>query len=107
MSPRSPKLSHLAAAATLVIGLAFAPVSLSAQTPAARYTAELASPSAEARVIAGGVVWTCEGTRCSAPVSGARALRMCRDLNRKVGQIVRFDVAGTAIEAADLTRCNG
>lgn len=107
MSPRSPKLSRLAAVATLALGLAFAPAALSAQAPAARYTAELASPSADARIIAGGVVWTCEGTSCSAPVSGARALRMCRDLNRKVGQIVRFDVAGTALEAADLTRCNG
>ena len=107
MSPRSPRLSRFAAIATLALGLAFAPAALSAQAPAARYTAELVTPAAETRIIAGSVVWTCEGTSCSAPVSGARALRMCRDLNRKVGQIARFDVAGTPLAEADLTRCNG
>lgn len=107
MPPRSPRFTHLAAVATLALGLAFAPAALSAQAPAARYTAELVTPSADARIIAGGVVWTCAGTSCSAPVSGARALRMCRDLNRKVGQIARFDVAGTPLAEADLARCNG
>ncbi|MFC3099156.1 CC_3452 family protein [Alteraurantiacibacter palmitatis] len=103
MSP----LPRIAAFSALAIGAALAPASIAAQAPARIYVAELASPAASANVVAGGLVWRCEGTRCTAPVNGTRALRACREVNRKMGQIVRFEAEGAPLAEADLARCNG
>lgn len=99
-----PRFAVLAA---MAVGLSLAPAAISAQAPAARFSAELASPVTDARVVAGGIAWRCEGTTCSAPVNGTRPLRVCRELNRKLGQVVSFTAGDTVMAEADLARCNG
>lgn len=99
-----PRTAVLAA---LALGLSLAPAAISAQAPAARFSAELASPAVEARVVAGGIAWRCEGTTCSAPVNGTRPLRACRELARELGQLVRFSAGDAVMAEAELARCNG
>lgn len=103
MSPR-PRFAVLAA---MAVGLTLSPTAISAQAPAARFTAELAAPVADARVVAGGIAWRCAGTTCSAPVNGTRPLRVCRELSRELGQVVSFSAGDAAMDEADLARCNG
>ena len=90
----------------LALGLSLAPLSVSAQGEGAHFRAQLATPAAQERTIAGGVVWRCTDTSCSAPRTGARPLRMCRDLQREMGAVVSFEVAGEALSQEDLARCN-
>lgn len=99
--------SRSAVLTALAFGLSLAPAAIFAQAPAARFNAELASPAAEARVVAGGIAWRCEGTTCSAPATGARALRVCRELARELGPVVRFSTGDAVLGADDLARCNG
>ena len=87
--------------------LSLAPAAGSAQAPSARFVAQLANPVADARVVAGGVVWRCADMHCSAAINGTRPLRMCRELGRELGPVVRFEANGTALSEADLARCNG
>lgn len=101
----STRLS-VSAALALALGLAVAP-GASAQGEGPHFRAQLAAPSAQARLAAGGVVWRCAETSCTAPRTGTRPLRMCRELKQSVGQIVSFEVAGAALSADDLARCNG
>ncbi len=106
--PRSRLLLPIAAfasVATAGFGMAAAPAA--AQAPATYFQAQLAAPASDARVIAGGVVWRCTGTTCTAPESGKRPLRVCRELSREVGEISSFAINGEALEADRLARCNG
>ena len=89
-------------------GAALAPVPAAAQTPGtAFYRAELVQPAKAARTIAGNQVWSCTDTVCTAPKGIDRPLRVCRDLNRKTGDIASFTADGKPLEADDLARCNG
>lgn len=71
------------------------------------YTAELATPADEARVVASGVAWRCEGTTCKAGQGSSRALRICRGLNREFGTVVSFTAGGELLSEDDLAKCNG
>lgn len=105
----SGKLAILASA-LVYTGLSFGVASSSAPLSAAGtayYSATLAAPASEARFVAGGVAWTCEGTTCVAGKASARPLRVCRGLNRKSGEIVNFKMLGQPIEAEELAKCNG
>lgn len=87
-------------------GTTTAPVA--AQTPSkAYYRAELAQPAAQAKVIAGDLVWACDGTSCVADRGTSRPLRICREVNRKFGEVVNFTAKGEALPAEDLAKCNG
>ena len=101
----STRLSASAALA-MALGLAVAPTAF-AQGEGPHFRAQLAAPAAQARLAAGGVVWRCAESSCTAPRTGARPLRMCRELKQSVGQIVSFEVAGAALSTEDLARCNG
>lgn len=108
MSPQAALAARLSIAASLAFALA-TPMLTSpthAQTGTRVMVAELAAPANQTNVVAGGVVWRCEGSRCTAPVNGARAQRACREVNRKLGQIIRFENAGTELSAEELARCN-
>lgn len=94
-------------AASLAVGAAFAPGALQARPDGAYFAAQLEAPASEGRVIAGGVVFHCEGTACTAPRSGTRPLRVCSELRRKVGTISSFSAGGEDLAARSLERCNG
>jgi hypothetical protein len=97
-----PALAVLAAS----MGLALAPLGAAAQGEGAHFRAQLEAPAAQENTVAGGVVWRCAETSCTAPRTGGRPLRMCRELKRELGQIVSFEVAGVALASDELERCN-
>ena len=70
------------------------------------YRAELAQPASKPRAIAGDVVWTCNGTACTAAKGTSRPLRVCRDVQRKFGEVVRFTAKGEELPAQQLAQCN-
>lgn len=70
------------------------------------YSATLTAPAEAPRAIAGGVVWTCAGTDCSAPRGTSRPGVMCARLVREVGTVSSFTADGVALDAAALERCN-
>ncbi|MBI1402082.1 MAG: hypothetical protein GC147_02565 [Porphyrobacter sp.] len=107
--PRSGKFAILASAMLytgLTFGVAAAPAPANA-AGGAYYTATLAAPASESRVVAGGVAWACEGTTCVANKASARPLRVCRGLNRKFGEIASFTANGEDLAAEELAKCNG
>ena len=107
--PRTGKFAILASA-LVYTGLSFGVTTSSSPLEAAGtayYSATLATPASESRMVAAGVAWTCEGTTCVANKAGARPLRICRGLNRKVGEVASFKVLGQPIEEAELAKCNG
>ncbi len=89
-----------------IFGMALAPSPVSAQPATPYYTVELAQDARETRVVAGGVVWRCEGTRCLAAKGTSRPLRVCRQLRRKAGEVAAMTTDGSIMQAADLARCN-
>jgi hypothetical protein len=106
--PRTSKFAILALA-LVYTGAIFGVATSSSPLEAAGtsyYSATLSAPASEARFVAGGVAWTCEGITCVAGKTSARPLRICRGLNRKSGEIADFKVLGQAIEAEELAKCN-
>ncbi|MBX9898279.1 MAG: hypothetical protein K2Y17_10365 [Qipengyuania sp.] len=89
-------------------GAALTPAPAMAQNPSkAYYRAELAQPAAQPRAIAGDLVWACNGTSCVADKGTSRPLRICREVNRKFGEVVSFTTKGETLPAEDLEKCNG
>ena len=110
----SPRLRSLGAIGlaltwtTLSFGAALTPAPAMAQNPGkAYYRAELAQPANATRAIAGDLVWACDGTSCVADKGTSRPLRICREVNRKFGEVTNFSTKGEALPAEDLDRCNG
>ena len=92
---------------TLSFGAALTPAPALAQNPSkAFYRAELAQPAAQPRAIAGDLVWACNGTSCTADKGTSRPLRICREVNRKFGEVTSFSARGEALPAEDLAKCN-
>jgi hypothetical protein len=107
--PRTGKFAILATA-LVYTGLTFGVATSGAPVNAAGnayYTATLTAPADEARTVAGGVAWACEGTTCVAGKASARPLRICRGLNRKFGEVATFKVEGADLAADELAKCNG
>ncbi|WP_305097125.1 CC_3452 family protein [Croceibacterium aestuarii] len=71
------------------------------------YQAQLAAPAGAARIVAGGLLWNCEGTSCVADKDNSRPVIVCRKLARETPAVVRFSAAGEDLGAEDLARCNG
>ena len=72
--------------------------------------ASLASPIAKStQVIAGGAVWTCEGSSCRAPATSDATLSVsaCKQLAREAGPVVDYAVDRQKLSDAELQRCNG
>ncbi len=70
------------------------------------YSATLVAPAEAPRAIAGGVVWNCSGSDCSAPRGTSRPVVMCARLVREVGTVSAFVADGIALDAVALERCN-
>lgn len=88
-------------------GAVLTPTAAEARDHKVFYTAELAQPTKEGRAIAGGVAWVCKDTTCIAAKGTSRPLRVCRELQREVGEVANFTAKGKALEADKLARCNG
>jgi hypothetical protein len=97
-------LRPLASALTLA-ALAAAPVAARDDVP--YYHAELAQVPPKNQVIAGGVLWMCEGTQCFAGKGTGRPVVMCKRLAQAASEVVRFSYAGEDLGADDLKQCNG
>lgn len=109
--PRFSSIGAIGLALTwtaLSFASALTPAPAMAQNPSkAYYRAELAQPASETRVIAGDLVWACSGTSCVADKGASRPLRICREVNRKFGEVTNFTAKGETLAAEDLARCNG
>jgi hypothetical protein len=71
------------------------------------YEAELAQAARRAAATAGGVSWTCAGTRCTASGRGGNvSVKGCSELGRAVGPIARYRSEIKELAAADLRECN-
>jgi hypothetical protein len=90
--------------ALLLATLAAAPLAAKDEGP--YYRAELAQP-ADRQVIAGGVLWLCEGTQCFAGKGTSRPVVMCKRLAEETSTVMSFSYGGDALAADDLERCNG
>lgn len=114
MSITLPRINAVGAAGMALVwtalsfGLVTAPSPATAQTPGkAFYRAELAQPATQTRAIAGDLVWTCQGTSCTANKGTSRPLRVCRDVQRKFGEVVSFTTRNEALPSDQLAKCNG
>jgi hypothetical protein len=85
--------------------LAAAPIAAKDAGP--YYHAERTQPAENGRVIAGGVLWMCEGTQCFAGKGTSRPAVMCKRLAEKTSTVMSFTYGGEALAADDLARCNG
>lgn len=106
---RLSPLQHVASFAGAVLIAATLLVGAEAQAQprsGAFYSATLAAPADAPRTIAGGVVWNCAGTDCSAPRGTSRPTIMCARLVREVGPVSSFTANGETLDAAALERCN-
>lgn len=107
--PRSGRLGVFALALAYTgatFGVMTAPAPAAAASSGPYYTAELAAPATESRVVSNGVAWSCEGTTCVAGKGTSRPLRMCRGLNREFGEIVSFTAKGEELAEERLDQCN-
>jgi hypothetical protein len=75
-------------------------------TDGAYFRAEPAVAPAQGRVIAGEVAWRCGPEACVAGNTGARPVVQCQGLVRAVGKVKSFAVAGAALPADQLEKCN-
>ena len=92
---------------TFTFGALVAPTAAEARGSTVYYTAELVTPAKEARTIANGMVWHCEGTRCVAAKNNSRPNIACERLTRKVGEVTGFTAKGVAFDDEALAKCNG
>jgi len=92
---------------TALVLAALAAAPLAARENAPYYHAELAKVPPKSQVIAGGVLWMCEGTECFAGKGTGRPVVMCKRLAEAASPVVRFSYAGEDLGADDLKQCNG
>ncbi|UAB78208.1 hypothetical protein INR77_00150 [Erythrobacter sp. SCSIO 43205] len=107
--PRAERIAVFASAlayTALTFGIATAPAPASADS-GPYYTAQLAQPAEDDRLVAGGVAWACKGTTCVANKGSSRPSRICRGLARDVGEIKGFVANGEELAEDKLARCNG
>jgi hypothetical protein len=96
-------MHRFALAAILAAAAGFA----QAQGKTFSYEAELAQAARRAAATAGGVSWTCIGTRCTASGRGGNvSVKGCSELARAVGPIARYRSELKELPAADLRECN-
>ena len=71
------------------------------------YTFETANPVETKRVVAESVVWTCEGTKCSAELDRkAPTVRICKKIAKEVGELTALRNTKSELTAEQLAECN-
>ena len=106
LSPAQHLLSLGGAIAIAVTLFAGAAANAQPRSAASYYSATLTTPAAHARAVAGGIVWNCAGTECSAPRGTSRPAVVCARMAREFGAVSTFVADGRPLETADLERCN-
>ena len=91
----------------LTFGALTAPAPAFATANGPHYVAELAAPAKQARTVAAGVAWFCEGTTCKAGKGTSRPLRICRGLAKEFGEVTSFTAQNEVLPAEQLAQCNG
>lgn len=92
---------------TFSFGALVSPAPAAAKSSGPYYVAELTAPAKEARTVAGGIAWSCEGTTCVAGEANSRPLRICRSIEREFGEIKGFAAGGEQLAEDKLAACNG
>lgn len=97
------KLQVLAAAA--VLSLSFGTAALADGKVSVQLNAPVAQKTS---VIAGGAVFWCEGSSCSAFDAPSRAgtVATCKAVAKKVGAVSSFGIANKSLDSDDLAKCN-
>jgi hypothetical protein len=102
-----PRALFAAIAAVVWTAGSFVGVAAPARAATPGYSAALAAPLAEPRrEIINGVVWRCEGARCTAADDGSRPLVVCRRVAKTFGAVASFDAPRGAFSAEEVGRCN-
>ncbi len=71
------------------------------------YTFETANPVSDKRIVAESVVWTCEGTKCTAELDRkAPTVRICKKIAKEVGTLTALRNTKSELTAEQLTECN-
>jgi len=91
----------------VILCAAFAAASSHAQDRRYAYEAELAAAATRSSARAGGVDWSCTGTRCTAEArGGAVSVRGCSELARAVGPVTRYASELRQLGEKELAECN-
>lgn len=71
------------------------------------YTFETANPISGKRVVAESVVWSCEGSTCTAELDrNAPTVRICKKIAKEVGELTSLRNAKAELTAEQLAECN-
>lgn len=71
------------------------------------YTFETATPVSDKRIVAESVVWSCEGTKCSAELDRkAPTVRICKKIAKQVGELTALRNTKSELTAEQLAECN-
>ncbi|MEX1250629.1 MAG: hypothetical protein WEA77_05470 [Hyphomonas sp.] len=71
------------------------------------FTFETANPVSDKRIVAESVVWTCEGTKCTAELDRkAPTVRICKKIAQEVGTLTALRNTKSELTAEQLTECN-
>ena len=70
------------------------------------YNATPVAAPAKATLIAGSIMWKCDGGVCSAPKTTSRDAIVCEQVVKRIGSVSTFTVNGTALDEATLAKCN-
>jgi hypothetical protein len=86
--------------------LAVAALSAAPAMAQSGYSVMLTNAPAEAKIMAGGTVFVCDGADCTARESSSSPLRVCTALAKETGPVAAFTFAGKAFDEAKLAKCN-
>ena len=71
------------------------------------YTFETVNPVSSKRIVAESVVWSCEGTKCSAELDRkAPTVRICKKIAKQVGELTALRNTKSELTADELAECN-
>jgi len=70
------------------------------------YTATPAAAPSEASYVTRNTIWSCNGGTCVADKAADRPQFVCERIAKSVGKLDSFSVAGEALDADTLAKCN-
>jgi hypothetical protein len=105
LSQVSTRVGALVGAVATSAVLLFAAPQAHAST-ARYYTIELAQPVTAQKTIVRGVMFTCEGASCRAPIASSAPRNVCVSIAREFGEVSSFKAGDRVLDASDLATCN-